>query len=75
MKEISTVNERILWIFSFIFLNTRGLPGEERMIELGIDEFLVSFGRENISSTVKHAEENPDIKEEKAVPDFSQRHV
>jgi hypothetical protein len=35
----------------------------------------MGFGWKNISSTVKHAEKNPDIKEEKAVPDFSQRHV
>ncbi|NIM17031.1 MAG: hypothetical protein GTO81_34045 [Candidatus Aminicenantes bacterium] len=33
------------------------------------------FWRKNISSTVKNTEENPDIKKEKAVPDFSQRHV
>jgi len=75
MKEISTVNERIFWIFSFIFLNTQGLPGEERMIELGACEFLVSFGWKDISSAVKHAEENPDIEEEKAVADFSHRHI
>jgi hypothetical protein len=30
----------------------------------------MGFGRENISSTVKEAEENPDIKKEKTVPDF-----